>query len=121
MDANYGDREFQIVESGIDKIKAVLLGNDTKAKERLLFYLDWYLDPYYKNEISVSDKEEIARVLQRVVIEPNEDDVIEEAIHLLDMYLLGTFEILEDNFSLIPPKFQPDVLRSINEYNDLTK
>ena len=52
MDTNYGEREINIVEAGIDEIKKVLLGNDTKAKERLLFYLDWYLDPYYKNDLS---------------------------------------------------------------------
>lgn len=52
MDTNYGEREINIVEASIDEIKKVLLGNDTKAKERLLFYLDWYLDPYYKNDLS---------------------------------------------------------------------
>lgn len=33
-------------------VRSVLSGTDTEAKRRLLFYLDWYMDPYYKQDIS---------------------------------------------------------------------
>ena len=38
--------------------------------------LDWYLDPYYKNDLS-SLYEPLKEMLQDVVIRENEDDVRE--------------------------------------------
>lgn len=93
MDTNYGGREIEIVEAGIDEIQKVLFGNDTKAKERLLFYLDWYLDPYYKNDLSKIEND-LSLVLQNVVIKSDDDEVIDEAIHLLSAYLIGPFDII---------------------------
>ena len=113
MDTNYGEREINIVEAGIDEIKRVLLGNDTKAKERLLFYLDWYLDPYYKNDLSGIESE-ISMVLQKVVIESNNDNVIDEAIHLLSAYLFGPYDIIKEHLSMVPHKFRADALCLIN-------
>ena len=43
----YSEKEIQIVKSGSDAIQSVLLGNDTKAKRRLLNCLDWFIDLYY--------------------------------------------------------------------------
>lgn len=48
----YTEREMQCVKEGIDAVRSVLSGTDTEAKRRLLFYLDWYMDPYYKQDIS---------------------------------------------------------------------
>ena len=53
FDCHYGEKEFKTVESGIVEIEAVLTGTDIHAKERLLYYLDWYMDPYYKKDLSV--------------------------------------------------------------------
>lgn len=47
----YSNAEKKIVESGADAIHKVLAGDDADAKERLLFCLDYYLDPYYKNTL----------------------------------------------------------------------
>ena len=44
----YTEREMQCVKEGIGAVRSVLSGTDTEAKRRLLFYLDWYMDPYYK-------------------------------------------------------------------------
>ena len=41
----YGDAEREIVKSGYEAIEAVLVGRDVNAKRRLLFYLEWYIDP----------------------------------------------------------------------------
>ena len=41
----YEDAEREIVKSGYEAIEAVLVGRDVNAKRRLLFYLDWYIDP----------------------------------------------------------------------------
>ena len=48
----YGDAEREIVKSGYEAIEAVVTGHDMIAKRRLLFYLDWYIDPYYKNDLT---------------------------------------------------------------------
>lgn len=48
----YTEREMQCVKEGIGAVRSVLSGTDTEAKRRLLFYLDWYMDPYYKQDIS---------------------------------------------------------------------
>ncbi len=48
----YGDAEREIVKSGYEAIEAVLVGHDVNAKRRLLFYLDWYIDPYYKHDLT---------------------------------------------------------------------
>ena len=45
FDCHYGEAEFQTVASGIEAIRSVLTDPDVHAKERLLYYLDWYMDP----------------------------------------------------------------------------
>ena len=52
FDCNYGEEEFKTVDAGIECIKEVLFGDDIHAKERLLYYLDRYMDPYYKKDVS---------------------------------------------------------------------
>lgn len=114
MDTNYGEAEVIIVEAGIQEIEAVLFGSDTNAKERLLFYLDWYLDPYYEHELS-SIKDDISAVLQNIVIKSNEDNVVDEAIHPLSAYIVGPYEIIKEHISSVPQKFKSDVLYLMNE------
>jgi hypothetical protein len=48
----YGTEEKALVKQGIEAIQTVLLGKDSSAKRRLLFYLDQYLDPFYQNDLS---------------------------------------------------------------------
>lgn len=112
-DYNYGAKERETVKEGIESIRAVLCGEDGNAKRRLLFYLDWYIDPYYKNDLSVL-YELLKELLQEVVISENEEDVIEEAIHLLEAYTDPPFEILEENTGKWPGKFTPDIRYLVN-------
>ena len=61
----YTEREMQCVKEGIGAVRSVLSGTDTEAKRRLLFYLDWYMDPYYKQDIS-DIKKDLKEMLETV-------------------------------------------------------
>ena len=56
------------------------------SKRRLLFYLDQYLDPFYKNDLTEL-YEPLKKLLQEVMISDNDADVIEDAHHLLEEYM----------------------------------
>ncbi len=82
----YGTEEKEIVRAGIESIRSVLTGNNSSEKRKLLFCLDWYLDPYYRNDTAKLHEplKELLRELTRI---ENEADVIEEAQYLLEAYL----------------------------------
>ena len=93
FDVQYGEEEFKTVDSGIEAIETVLTGDDVHAKERLLFYLDWYMDPYYKKDLTTIG-EPLKELLQRIIVTDNDIGVIEEALHLLEAYTEGPYVIL---------------------------
>lgn len=107
----YGEEEREIVQGGVWPICKVLIGEDTDAKRRLLFYLDWYLDPYYGNDLSAI-YEPVKEMLQDLVIKENEDDIKEEALYLLEAYMDAPYDIFEERINEIPPQF-------LSEVNDL--
>ena len=109
FDCNYGEEEAKIVKSGIDAIKAVIDGDDIAAKQRLLFYLDKFMDPYYEQDTSAII-EPLIVLLQNIIITPHEEDVIGEAVHLLSAYTSGPYEVLKMNYNKVPEDFKPDVL-----------
>ena len=110
----YTDEEREIVKGGIEEIFKVLFGEDSNAKRRLLFYLDWYLDPYYQNDLSEL-YEPIKEMLQEVVIKDNEDDIKEEALHLLDAYMEPPFDIFKENINAVPKQFLLEVIDLIQQ------
>ena len=114
FDCHYGEAEIKTVESGIEAIKAVLEGEDIAAKQRLLFYLDWFMDPYYKQDTSAI-AEPLIDLLQTIIITPNDDDLIGEAIHLLSAYTTGPYDILKAEYKKVPEMFKPDVLYLFSE------
>ena len=116
FDVHYGEEEFKTVGSGIEAIQAVLMGEDIHAKERLLFYLDWYMDPYYEKDLSVIG-EPLKELLQEVAVTDNDTGVIEEALHLLEAYTEGPYPILEKNRDSVLGEFRPTVLYLLNENN----
>ena len=69
----YTEREMQCVKEGIGAVRSVLSGTDTEAKRRLLFYLDWYMDPYYKQDIS-DIKKDLKEMLEKVAVSSNEEE-----------------------------------------------
>ena len=116
FDCHYGEAGFDTVRAGIDAIQTVLTGNDIHAKERLLYYLDWYMDPYYKKNLSVLG-EPLKELLQRVAVTDSDTGIVEEALHLLEAYTEGSYPILEKNADSIAEEFRPTVLYLLNENN----
>ena len=114
FDVHYGEEEIKTVDSGIEAIETVLTGEDVRAKERLLFYLDWYMDPYYKKDLS-NIGEALKELLQRIIVSDNDIGVIEEALHLLEVYTEGSYVILEKSIDDVPEELKPNILSLINE------
>ncbi|MGN0638527.1 MAG: hypothetical protein ACI4J0_09150 [Huintestinicola sp.] len=104
----YTDNDRETVRKGISEIARILLGTDTDRKLSMLLCLDWFMDPYYKQDIS-NIHDDLVNLLQTVIISAYEDDVIEDAIDLLTSYELPPFPIIEQNRNLIPQKFQDDI------------
>ena len=51
----YTDAEMEIVKSGIEAIRNVLMGTDMGKKESLLFCLDRFLDPWFGYQLPYQD------------------------------------------------------------------
>ena len=96
----YSAEEKKIVESGIEAIREVLMGEDTGKKLSLLLCLDKYLDPWYEYELS--DRDEIISLLEKVIVSSAESEVIEDALNLLSSYAWGPFPVLEEGLKHIP-------------------
>ncbi len=116
FDCHYGEEEFNTIQSGIEAIEAVLTGSDVHAKERLLFCLDWYMDPYYKKDLSAI-QEPLIELLQKIVVTDNDMGVIDEAFHLLEAYTEGPYEILEKNIDRVPEEYKSSALYLLNPDN----
>ena len=110
----YTEREMQCVKEGIGAVRSVLSGTDTEAKRRLLFYLDWYMDPYYRQDIS-DIKNDLKEMLEKVVVSPNEEDVIDEALHLLEGYTDPPYPILAAYLGNLGEKHKPKALYLVQE------
>ena len=108
----YTDDEKKIAESGISAIRNILMGADMEAKERLLFCLDYYLDPYYKKTLPY--EAEVAALLQEVIVSPNPLSVKEDALNLLISYEYPPFSILENNLSKVETELLPDITYALN-------
>lgn len=112
---SYGKSEIEIVKKGIHAIREVLTGNDTNRKRSLLLALDWFMDPYYKQEHYIADfLSELTELLQTVIITSLDDEVSDDALDLLSSYAWPPFEILEKNLDKVSEKMKPYVLEVIN-------
>lgn len=110
----YGANEKEIVKRGIDAIRVVLMGGDDEKKKSLLFALDWFMDPYYKQTHYIADfYAELTDLLQIVVVSAS-DDVSEDALNLLSSYAWGPFEILEKEIDKVSEQMKPYVLEVIS-------
>ena len=114
----YTENDREIVRKGITEIARVLMGTDTERKLSMLLCLDWFMDPYYGQDISTFH-DELVDLLQTVIISPNDDNVIEDAISLLMDYEWPPFLIIEQNKDLIPNKFQDDIAYLLNMDSDI--
>lgn len=110
----YGANEKEIVKRGIDAIRVVLMGGDDEKKKSLLFALDWFMDPYYKQNYYIADfYNELTDLLQIVVVSSS-DNVSEDALDLLSSYAWGPFEILEKEIDKVSEQMKPYVLEVIS-------
>lgn len=114
----YGENEKKIIRSGIAEIRKVLMGNSKSQKRNLLFALDWFMDPYFGQDIS-DIHDELIEILQTVVVSSNDDDVAEDALQLLCDYEWPPFEILEKNIEQLSPRLKSDVLYAINRGKEI--
>ena len=105
----YTEREVQCLKEGMGAVRSVLSGTDTEAKRRLLFYLDWYMDPYYKQDIS-GIKKDLKEMLEKVAVSPEEEDIIDEALHLLEGYTDPPYPILAAYLGNLSEKHKPKAL-----------
>lgn len=105
----YTEREVQCLKEGMGAVRSVLSGTDTEAKRRLLFYLDWYMDPYYRQDIS-DIKNDLKEMLEKIVVSRNEEDVIDEALHLLEGYTDPPYPILAAYLGNLSEKHKPKAL-----------
>ena len=108
----YDDSHKKIVESGISAIRRVLFNNNTSEIISLLFCLDFYLDPYYKNTLSY--EKEIYDLLQELVISSQDDDIIRACLQLIEDYSCIPLSILEQGFDKIKQNWKPDVKYILN-------
>lgn len=111
----YGKQEKETVKQGIAAIQKVLMGDDDDAKKSLLLALDWFMDPYYKQDEYIAEyREELNQLLQTVVITSNDSEVAEDALHLLTSYEWPPFDILERNIDRVSAQLRPDVLYAVH-------
>lgn len=118
----YGKREKETVKQGIAAIREVLMGEDDGAKKSLLLALDWFMDPYYKQDAYIADfREQLTDLLQTVVVISGDTEVAGDALCLLTSYAWPPFDILEKNIHRVSPRIRPDVLYAIHmdsEYDE---
>ena len=112
---SYGENEKETIKKGIVAIQEVLMGDNADKKKSLLLALDWFMDPYYKQDIYIADiRGDLNKLQQTVIIASNEDEVSEDALNLLSSYEWPPFEILEKNLDRVSKQLMPDVLYVIN-------
>ena len=101
----YSDEERNIVRAGISAVRAVLFGADVEAVRRLLYCLDWFMDPYYQNDLG-DMAQPLKKALQELTVTTRTPDVAEEALSLLE-YTEPPYEILRARLVDVLPQQQP--------------
>lgn len=101
----YNEKHQKIIESGIDEIRKTLFGNDDNLIRELLFCLDFYLDPYYKNQLSY--EKEIYDLLQELAVTSNNEDIINDCFQLIGDYMTYPADILRNRFDEINENDKP--------------
>jgi hypothetical protein len=115
---SYTEEERKLVrEGGISAIRQVLTGSDTEKKRSLLLCLDWFMDPYYKQDIS-SFKEDLIQLLETVIVSPNPIEVKDDALQLLSDYCWGPFPTLEQHVDEIEDELKANAEYTINMHRE---
>ena len=90
-----------------------LFGDDIKQIRSLLFCLDYYLDPYYKNTLPY--EKEVYDSLQKLVISSRNDDVIDDCLQLIGDHCCYPLTIMEQGFENIKDSKKPDARYELNQ------
>lgn len=91
-----------------------VVGDGYGSETAFAFYLDWYMDPYYRQDIS-DIKNDLKEMLEKIVVSPNEEDVIDEALHLLEGYTDPPYPILAAYLGNLSEKHKPKALYLVQE------
>lgn len=86
-----------------------VVGDGYGSETAPAFYLDWYMDPYYKQDIS-GIKKDLKEMLEKVAVSPEEEDIIDEALHLLEGYTDPPYPILAAYWGNLSEKHKPKAL-----------
>ena len=104
----------KIVESGITALREALFCDDTEFVRQMLFCLDFYLDPYYQNQLAYEDA--VYDLLQELAVTTQSDAVAKDCFDLIGSYGFGApLPIIEQHFDGLREQLKPDaryVLRS---------
>ena len=101
----YTDEERNIVRAGMGAVRAVLFGADVEAARRLLYCLDWFMDPYYQNDLG-DMMVPLKEALQELAVTTRLEDIAEEALSLLE-YTDPPYPILQARLGDVLPEHQP--------------
>ncbi len=94
----YSKEHKDIVRNGINEIRRVLFGSDSAETDSLLFCLDYFLDPYYKQDIP--HKDDIFTLLEEFAVTSRNAEQVDDALELLN-YCSRHLSVLEKNFENI--------------------
>lgn len=72
-------------------------------------YLDWYMDPYNKKDMSVIG-EPLKELLQTIDITEKDTGVVEEVIYLLEAYTERPYVLLEKNIDKMTEEVKAEAL-----------
>ena len=98
------EKEREIVRAGIGAVRAVLFGTDVEAVRRMLFCLDWFMNPYYQNDLG-DMMAPLKDALQELAVTTRVADVAEEALSLLE-YTDPPYDILRSHLDDVLPEQQ---------------
>lgn len=115
----YTDREKMIVEEGLSAVEKTFTGDDPDAIERLLFCLDYYMDPYYGH--SLPYERELIVLLQNLILSSNPLEIKQDALQLLTDYAWPPFSVLERGLAeaetgrmRLDPSLKQDMIYALN-------
>ena len=115
----YTDHEKMIVEEGLSAVEKTFTGDDPDAIARLLFCLDYYMDPYYGH--SLPYERELIVLLQNLILSSNPLEIKQDALQLLTDYAWPPFSVLERGLAeaetgrmRLDPSLKQDMIYALN-------
>ncbi|MBD5141445.1 MAG: hypothetical protein HDT25_08540 [Ruminococcus sp.] len=110
----YGKSQLDLINSGFDGVSAVLCGGSEDEKASILFCLERFFDPYFNSKLPYED--ELAVLLQKMLLGNNSDSIVEDIIDLL-WYYGKPLDILKENFNTLSEKVRQEIIdRDLFEY-----